>query len=154
MGHEIERKYLTSGNGWQSGVSEVSDMRQAYLATTERVSVRIRIKDDATAFLAIKSAEAGRSRLEFEYPIAVEEARALLELRVGHIVEKRRHIVVVDGNRWEVDVFHGALSGLVVAELELNDAEQSFHMPDWIGEEVTHDRRYYNACLALEGLPR
>lgn len=154
MGQEIERKFLTCGGGWQSAVSRVSDLRQAYLATTERSSVRIRIKDDAAAFLAIKSAEAGPSRLEFEYRVPVDEAKALFELRVGHIVEKRRHIVVVAGARWEVDLFHGVLSGLVIAELELTDAEQQFHMPDWIGEEVTHDRRYYNASLALHGLPR
>ena len=154
MGQEIERKFLTSGNGWQSAVSRVSDLRQAYLATTERASVRVRIKDEAAAFIAIKSAEAGASRLEFEYPIPVDQAKALLELRVGHIVEKRRHIVVVHGDHWEVDLFHGALSGLVIAELELDDAGQHIQMPEWIGEEVTHDRRYYNASLALQGLPR
>jgi adenylate cyclase len=154
MGHEIERKFLTTSRSWETAVSKVSDIRQAYLATTERASVRIRIKDDVTAFLAIKSADAGPIRLEFEYPIPVGEAAALFELRLGHVVEKRRHIVVVDGHHWEVDVFRGVLGGLVMAELELDDAEQHFHKPDWLGEEVTHDRRYYNASLAMDGLPR
>jgi adenylate cyclase len=154
MGHEIERKFLTSSQSWQSAVSEVSDIRQAYLASTEGGSVRIRTKDDAKAFITIKSAEAGPSRLEFEYPIPVEDAKALFALRVGHVVEKRRHIVIVEGDRWEVDVFHGVLSGLVMAELELEDAERQFHKPDWLGEEVTQDRRYYNASLAMRGLPR
>lgn len=154
MGHEIERKFLTSSQSWQSAVSKVSDIRQVYLAMTDSASVRIRIKDDVKAFLAVKSAEAGPSRLEFEYPIPVDEAKALFELRIGHIVEKRRHIVAVDGRHWEVDLFHGVLDGLVMAELELDDAEQQFHKPDWLGGEVTHDWRYYNASLAVHGLPR
>lgn len=153
MGHEIERKFLTSSQSWQSAVSKVSDIRQAYLATTECASVRIRIKDNAKAFLAIKSAEAGRTRSEFEYPIPVGDAEALFELRIGHIVEKRRHIVLVDGRRWEVDLFRGALDGLIMAELELDTAEQQFQKPDWLGKEVTDDRRYYNASLAMHGLP-
>jgi adenylate cyclase len=154
MGHEIERKFLTSSRSWQSAVSKVSDIRQVYLATTECASVRIRIKDDVSAFLAIKSAEAGPTRSEFEYPIPVADAEALFELRIGHIVEKRRHIVVVDGRRWEVDLFHGVLDGLIMAELELDAAEQQFQKPDWLGKEVTDDRRYYNASLAMHGLPR
>lgn len=154
MGQEIERKFLTSDQGWQAGVTAVSDIRQAYLATTENASVRVRLKDDLAAFLAIKSAEAGPSRMEFEYAIPVGEAEALLKLCIGHIIEKRRHIVIVEGHRWEVDLFRGALNGLVMAELELNDAGQQFPRPDWLGEEVTHDRRYYNASLALHGLPR
>jgi adenylate cyclase len=154
MGNEIERKFLTSSRSWQSAVSKVSDIRQVYLATTECASVRIRIKDDVKAFLAIKSAEAGRTRSEFEYPIPVDDAKALFELRIGHIVEKRRHIVVVDGRRWEIDLFHGVLDGLIMAELELDDAEQQFQKPDWLGKEVTDDRRYYNASLAMHGLPR
>ena len=153
MGHEIERKFLTSSRSWQSAVSKVSDISQVYLAATDNASVRIRIKDDAKAFLAIKSAEAGPSRLEFEYSIPVDEAKALFELRVGHIVEKRRHIVVHEGHHWEVDVFCGVLDGLIIAELELDDAGQQLHKPDWLGEEVTHDRHYYNASLAMHGLP-
>ena len=153
MGQEIERKFLTSSRSWQSAVSKVSDIAQVYLAATDSASVRVRIKDDEKAFLTIKSAEAGPSRLEFEYPIPVDEAKALFELRIGHIVEKRRHVVVFEGHHWEVDLFRGVLDGLVVAELELDDAEQQFHKPDWLGEEVTHDRRYYNASLAMHGLP-
>lgn len=153
MGQEIERKFLTSSRSWQVAVSKISDIAQVYLAATDSASVRVRIKDDEKAFLTIKSAEAGPSRLEFEYPIPVDEAKALFELRIGHVVEKRRHVVVFEGSHWEVDLFRGVLDGLVVAELELDDAEQQFHKPDWLGEEVTHDRRYYNASLAMHGLP-
>ncbi len=153
MGQEIERKFLTSSRSWQVAVSKISDIAQVYLAATDSASVRVRIKDDEKAFLTIKSAEAGPSRLEFEYPIPVDEAKALFELRIGHVVEKRRHVVVFEGCHWEVDLFRGVLDGLVVAELELDDAEQQFHKPDWLGEEVTHDRRYYNASLAMHGLP-
>ena len=153
MGQEIERKFLTSSRSWQSAVSEVSDISQVYLASTDSVSVRIRVKNDDKAFLTVKSTDAGPSRLEFEYPIPVDEAKALFDLRIGHIVEKRRHIVVFEGHRWEVDLFRGVLDGLVMAELELDDAEQQFRKPDWLGEEVTHDPRYYNASLAMQGLP-
>ena len=154
MGYEIERKFLTTSQSWQSAVSKVSDIRQAYLATTQSASVRIRIKDGAKAFLSVKSAEAGLSRLEFEYPVPVDDAEALFALRVGHVVEKRRHIVVAGGHRWEVDVFRGVHEGLIMAELELDEAQQQFPRPDWLGAEVTHDQRYYNASLAMHGLPR
>lgn len=154
MGQEIERKFLVSSQSWRDAVSKVSTLSQVYLAVTDQSAVRVRIKNAETAFITIKSAEAGRSRAEFEYSIPVGDAHALFELRVGHVVEKRRHIVLFDGHHWEIDVFTGALEGLVMAELELDHAEQQFSKPGWLGKEVTDDRRYYNASLALNGLPQ
>jgi adenylate cyclase len=154
VGLEIERKFLVASESWRNAVSKVSSVSQVYLAVTDCASVRVRIKNGDTAFLTVKAADAGRIRAEFEYAIPVDDARAMFALRAGKIVEKQRHIVIFEGQRWEVDVFSGDLDGLVMAELELDDADQQFGKPDWLGEEVTDDRRYYNACLALNGLPR
>lgn len=152
MAREIERKFLVGGEGWRPRVTSEARIRQAYLALTERAAIRVRIVDEVRAFLTIKSAEAGIARGEFEYPIPPEDAEALLQLRSGLLIEKRRHIVPVGMSRWEVDVFEGAHAGLVLAEIELPDEAASFDRPDWLGAEVTGDRRYSNARLALFGL--
>ena len=151
---EIERKFLVTGDVWRTRASRVVDMAQAYLndlatldAGAMNVSVRVRIQG-SEAFLNMKSRELGTTRQEFDYPIPVEDARALLALAVGGRIEKRRHYVEVAGRTFEVDEFLGDNAGLVVAELELEDAEAAFERPDWLGEEVTHDARYYNLALA------
>jgi len=77
-----------------------------------------------------------------------------MEMRTGHIIEKQRHIVSVTNARWEIDVFSGALAGLVIAEIELPDRNAQFKRPDWLGEEITSDKRYSNANLAIHGLPQ
>jgi adenylate cyclase len=148
MGTEIERKYLVAGTGWRDGVARSVHIRQGYLATTDKASVRIRIVDDEAARLTVKSAVAGATRAEFEYPIPVKDARALLALCTGIVIEKRRHIVPADALRWEIDAFEGAHAGLVIAEIELPSADTPVPRPDWLGEEVTDDPRYYNATLA------
>ena len=150
MAEEIERKFLVAGEGWRAAAAGSRVLRQGYLALTERMALRVRILDDAEALLTIKSAEPGTTRAEFEYPIPLADARDLLKLHVGLVIEKRRHIVPLDGLTWEVDVFEGAHAGLVIAEVELPAADAPFARPDWLGREVTEDRRYYNASLALE----
>lgn len=150
MAKEIERKFLVSGGGWQDQVERSRVFRQAYLALTDALAVRVRIIDDAEAFLTLKSAEPGTTRSEFEYPIPLADAQALMELRRGLAIEKRRHIVPLGGQRWEVDVFEGAHDGLIIAEIELPHADAAFERPDWLGREVTGERRYYNANLATE----
>jgi adenylate cyclase len=112
-----------------------------------RASVRVRIAGDA-AFLNLKSRELGHTRQEFDYPIPVEDARGLLALSVGGLVDKRRHYVDFGGHLWEVDEFLGENAGLVVAEIELASADESFDKPEWIGREVTDSKRYYNLALA------
>ena len=154
MGIEIERKFLPRSDAWRAAAHKVVPMAQGYLndlALVEsgamRASVRVRIEGDA-AFLNIKSRELGARRQEFEYPVPVAEARALLKLCVGGLVEKHRHYVEHAGHLWEVDEFLGDNAGLVVAEIELASEDETFAQPDWVGVEATHAARYYNLALA------
>jgi adenylate cyclase len=154
VGTEIERKFLVSGNEWRDLAVRSTMIRQAYLSHSDTAAtVRIRIVDDAKAFLTIKSPQLGPVRSEFEYSIPLHDARELLTLRIGLAIEKRRHLVEMDGARWEVDVFEGAHAGLVIAEIELPDADAIFQRPRWLGQEVTGDPRYYNAHLAAHSAP-
>lgn len=154
MAIEIERKFLVTGDGWRAAAHEVVPMAQGYLndlaamdTGAMKASVRVRIAGDA-AHLNLKSRELGHTRQEFEYPIPVADARALLALSVGGLVDKRRHLVRFGEHLWEVDEFLGDNAGLVVAEIELADADESFQRPDWLGVEVTDESRYYNLALA------
>ena len=154
MAIEVERKFLVTGDGWRAAAHEVLPMAQGYLndaasldSGAMRSSVRVRISGDR-AWLNIKSVGIGRSRQEFEYPVPVEDARALLALCVGGTVDKRRHLVRHGGHVWEVDEFLGDNAGLVVAEIELGAVDEAFERPAWLGEEVTDDTRYYNLALA------
>ena len=154
MGAEIERKFLVRGDGWTSQADGGSRLRQAYLAATDGCAIRVRIKDERQAVLTIKSARPGASRDEFEYDVPLADAYAMLKLRTGDVIEKTRYRVPAGALTWEIDVFVGAHDGLVVAEIELPGEDASFERPDWLGDEVTHDKRYYNASLALNGLPK
>ncbi|KIQ98301.1 CYTH domain-containing protein [Lysobacter sp. A03] len=154
MAIEIERKFLVTGDGWRAAAHAVVPMAQGYLndlaamdTGAMKASVRVRIAGDA-AHLNLKSRELGHTRQEFEYPIPVADARALLALSVGGLVDKRRHLVRVGAHLWEVDEFLGENAGLVVAEIELADAGEAFQRPDWLGVEVTDESRYYNLALA------
>ena len=154
MGIEIERKYLVTGDGWRSAAHAVIPMAQGYIndsaaldSGAQKASVRVRIQGEQ-AFLNFKSREIGHTRQEFDYPIPVDDARALLALCVGGLIDKRRHLVRHAGLVWEVDEFLGDNAGLVVAEVELESADQVFAKPDWAGAEVTDELRYYNLALA------
>lgn len=154
MGIEIERKFRVHGDAWRGQAQRSQRMAQGYLndaaavaAGTENASVRIRIEGDA-AWLNIKSAQLGHTRQEFDYAVPVADAQDLLALCVGGHIDKTRHFVVVGGHTWEVDEFHGDNAGLVVAEIELDDADEPFERPDWLGEEVTGLSRYYNMALS------
>lgn len=145
MGVEIERKFLVNGDAWRTG--EGVRTTQGYLVREQSHSVRVRIAD-GQAWLTIKGAGQGITRTEFEYAIPVDDARAILKLVPYPLVEKVRRKVEYKGFTWEVDEFLGANTGLVVAEIELDDPEREFPRPPWIGAEVTHDPRYLNAQLA------
>jgi len=154
MGIEIERKFLVTGDDWRSAAHKVVPMAQGYLndlAAMDRgamkASVRVRIQGDE-AYLNLKSRELGHTRQEFDYAIPVGDARSLLALSVGGLVDKRRHHVDFGGHLWEVDEFLGDNAGLVVAEIELGSADEAFEKPTWIGREVTDSARYYNLALA------
>ena len=151
---EIERKFLVTNDSWRTAARDVVPMAQGYLndlATVDsgamNTSVRVRIAGDE-AFLNLKSRELGHTRQEFDYPIPVADARALLALCVGGVIDKRRHYVQHMGHLWEVDEFLGDNAGLVVAEIELDDADEAFAKPEWLGEEATDAPRYYNLALA------
>ncbi len=149
MGVEIERKYLVSGDSWRSQVVSSTRIVQGYLTRGE-VTVRARIRGER-AYLTIKGRSQGIARSEFEYDIPVPDAEAMLtELADGPVVEKTRHLIDVGGHTWELDVFTGANEGLVMAEIELADADERFEVPQWAGEEVSDDPRYYNVNLARE----
>ncbi|MEJ2409385.1 MAG: CYTH domain-containing protein [Novosphingobium sp.] len=152
---EIERKFLVAGDGWRSRVAGARRMRQAYISNGGSTSVRVRVVDDGSAKLTVKGAAKtdgpALSRAEFEYTIPVEDALAMLELRTGRILEKTRHLVPAGGGRtWEIDVFAGALEGLVLAEIELERADEAIARPEWLGREVTGDPQYSNMALAQE----
>ena len=145
MGIEIEHKFLVVGDGWRQGAG--TPCSQGYLNRAAQRTVRVRIAGER-AFLTIKGVSQGATRSEFEYEIPVDDARQLLQLADGPVIEKTRRVVMHEGSRWEVDEFFGENAGLVVAELELESEDQPFARPAWLGREVTDDPRYYNSNLA------
>ena len=154
MGIEIERKFLVASEAWRRQVTRSVRMAQGYINdmaalrdARQNASVRVRIAGDA-AFLNLKSREPGPSRQEFDYPIPVADAEALLALCVGGRIDKVRHYIPQDGLTWEVDEFAGDNAGLIVAEIELPTVGTEFSRPEWLGREATDDARFYNLALA------
>lgn len=149
MGVEIERKFLVRNEDYKAQATEKHSLAQGYIAHVDGNTVRVRIAD-GKGFLTIKGPSAdGISRSEWEYEIPLADAECMLPLCGGGLVEKTRWIVPAGGGRvFEVDEFHGLNDGLVQAEIELGSADEPFVRPDWLGDEVTGDRRYYNAYLA------
>lgn len=168
MAVEIERRFLVRA-GWREHIlpggvppagMTCERSSQGYLCADPARVVRVRVSTGAAwerAWLTVKGTPPapegvetarGFARSEFEYAIPVADARALLRLCVHPPLEKTRYTLVVAGNTWVVDVFHGANAGLVLAEIELEREDAPFAAPPWLGAEVTHDARYCNACLA------
>ena len=149
---EIERKFLVADESWRGQVSRFSRMRQGYFPSGKGHTLRVRLIDDSQAFLTIKAQGADAlARLEFEYPIPVEDARLMLGVFcVGRTLSKTRHYLDFGGFTWEIDEFDGDNAGLVVAEIELPTKTTAFQRPDWLGEEVTADFRYRNANLVRQ----
>ena len=146
MGVEIERKFLLTNEGWR-GQGHPTLMRQGYLVADPVRTVRVRIEGER-AVITIKGKSTGASRGEWEYEIPVPDATELLDgLCEQPQVEKIRHRIAHAGHTWEVDEFLGLNAGLVVAEIELGAEDEAFEKPDWIGAEVTGDKRYYNSSL-------
>jgi adenylate cyclase len=148
MAVEIERKFLVTGDAWQPLATSSSQLRQGYLSSNAKATVRVRISDDQRAVITLKGALQGISRPEFEYAIPLADARELLDMAQPHVVEKRRYLVPWGEVIWEVDVFEGRHAGRVMAEVELADEAQRVQLPDWVGREVTNDDRYANASLS------
>lgn len=146
MAQEIERKFLVTDHRWK-GLAQSVFYRQGYLSTVRERTVRVRTVGDK-AFLTIKGVSVGISRLEYEYEIPVDDANRLLdEVCERPIIEKQRTKIKFCDLVWEVDEFHGANQGLVIAEVELESVDQIVELPDWVGEEVSGDPRYFNSNL-------
>jgi adenylate cyclase len=146
---EIERKFLVNSDGYRAAASKHSSIIQGYLNSNPERSVRIRLKDQ-TGFITVKgkSNASGLSRFEWEKEISKADAEALLKLCEDHIISKTRYHVSVGHHTFEVDEFLGANKGLVIAEVELGSETEKFSKPDWLGQEVTGDIRYYNSKLS------
>lgn len=146
MAKEIERKFLVLGDAWRA-LAKGTVYRQGYLSTVKERTVRVRTIDEK-AFLTIKGITVGATRAEYEYDIPTADATEMLDdLCEKPIIEKSRYKIPFEGFVWEVDEFAGVNAGLIVAEIELADEDQKFTKPDWIGEEVSGDPRYFNANL-------
>ena len=143
---EIERKFLVTSDAYKAGAKPVEIM-QAYLTIQDNLAIRVRI-EGLYASLAIKSKISERVNREYEYNIPLDEARSLMNLSGHSTIIKTRHLVEHEGHTWEVDEFHGDNEGLIVAEIELDDENEEFEIPPWLGEEVTADYRYLNSNLA------
>lgn len=147
MAIEIERKFLVRSDEWRKAADTGVAFRQGYLIGAKQASVRVRIEGER-ANLNIKGATLGVRRLEFEYPIPLADAREMLDtLCEQPLIEKIRYTLHHGAHRWEIDCFTGDNAGLVVAEIELSDEDEPFQRPDWLGEEVSGDARYYNVSL-------
>ena len=152
MAKEIERKFLVLDERWQETVTRRTSMRQAYIASMEDRSVRVRILDGVSAKLTIKIGRSAMTRDEFEYDIPLDDPEDPLGNANGIVLDNTRHEVEHGGYVWEIDVYRGAYRGLVVAEVELTSEHQNPPLPEWLGPEVTGDGRYSNQSLATEDL--
>jgi adenylate cyclase len=146
MAVEIERKFLVTNDDWRTVPGNL--YRQGYIPTTNETTVRVRVAGEQ-GYLTLKGKTTGRSRSEFEYPIPLADANQMLDtLCVPPLIEKIRHRLPLGEVVWEIDEFSGDNHGLIIAEVELLHEDQKLELPSWIGEEVTHDLRYFNVNLA------
>ncbi|WP_035356314.1 CYTH domain-containing protein [Edaphobacter aggregans] len=146
MAKEIERKFLVKGDTWR-GQGGGKRYRQGYLSTVKERTVRVRTVGDQ-GFITIKGITVGATRSEYEYEIPLADANEMLDrLCERPLIEKTRYRITRGSVVWEIDEFEGENRGLIVAEVELKDEKQSMSFPDWIGQEVTDDPRYFNANL-------
>ena len=146
---EIERKFAVKSTNFLANAKESYKITQGYLNTDKNRTVRVRIKGNK-GFITVKgiSSADGLSRFEWEKEINIKDAEALLLLCEDFVIDQTRYIIPFDAVVFEVDVFEGANKGLVVAEVELESTEQQFEKPEWLGEELTGDERFYNAYLS------
>jgi len=146
---EIERKFLVAGDGWRGQAQASQSFEQGYLCGEGPASVRVRIEGER-ANINVKAAQIGRARCEYEYAIPIEDAREMLaSLCVAPPLGKTRYWVAHAGHTWEIDVFAGDNAPLIVAEIELDSVDERFERPEWLGAEVSEDRRYYNHALVF-----
>lgn len=149
--NEIERKFLVQSDAFKKEAYRKIPIAQAYLNTDPERTVRIRTTGE-TAYITVKgkSGDSGTTRFEWEMEIPLQEAKALLKLCEPGKIIKDRYLVKAGRHDFEVDVFHETLEGLVIAEVELNDENEKFRKPSWLGKEVTGNKEYYNSSLATK----
>jgi CYTH domain-containing protein len=148
MSFEIERKFLVVNDNWRASVIDCDLLRDGLISECNGAQVRVRLGRKG-ARLAVKSSRTGASRLEFEYDVARADAEEMLITVCGdRIVEKTRYTVDHSACAWVVDVYAGLLSGIVLAEIELETEDQYFQRPDWIGQEVTDNPRFHKTTIA------
>ncbi len=148
MAKETERKFLVKNDSFKEQAVKALRITQGYISSVPERTVRVRIKGEK-GFITIKGIgnESGASRFEWEKEIPVEDVKELLKICEPGVIDKTRYIVPVGNHTFEVDEFYGDNEGLVVAEVELNDENEEFEKPDWLGEEVTGDVKYFNSML-------
>ncbi len=153
MAKEIERKFLIKGEAWRKLARGVP-YRQGYLSIARECTIRIRIIGDE-GFLTIKGVTVGAARAEYEYGIPAAEANEMLSsLCEKPLIEKNRYRIAAGPVTWEIDEFGGDNQGLIVAEVELSDEKQVVDLPEWIGQEVTGDPKYFNSSLTRNPFSR
>ena len=147
---EIERKFLVKDGRFKALSHNATRIAQGYIQTQPGVTVRFRIRGEK-GYITIKgpSDEGGLARYEWEKEISLKDAEDLLKLCCGGMIEKTRYLVDFDGHTFEVDEFHGDNEGLVMAEVEMSSVDEDVTLPEWIGEEVTGDKRYYNKYMSV-----
>lgn len=146
MGIEIEHKYLVKNDNYKRMAYSHTHIFQGYLNRSPERTVRVRVRDQK-GYLTVKGKNNGASRLEFEYEIPEADAMKMLEMCIPPVLDKTRYLVRHEGHIWEVDEFAGTLSGLVTAEIELKSENESYTLPDFIGNDVTGCPQYYNSNL-------
>ena len=150
MGTEIGRKFLLQSDDWRNEVESSTRLIQGYLVRGDNMAIRVRIKGD-NAEINIKHTHDGISRLEYEYESPLDDAQEILDqVALKPLIDKTRHHVVRGKHLWEIDEFYGDNAGLLVAEIELDSADEPFDRPAWLGQEVSLDQRYYNSNLSKQ----
>jgi CYTH domain-containing protein len=149
MGLEIERKFLVDHEKWRQLTKPAGiHYRQGYLLNEDHRTIRVRVTDEQ-GYITLKGATSGITRKEFEYKIPVDDGNELLDGFALSEVKKVRYRIEFAGNLWEVDEFGGDNAGLIMAEIELDDENEKFDLPDWVTTEVSDDERYYNSNLSV-----
>lgn len=146
MGLEIEHKYLVKDNSFRALAIRQINISQGYLCREKERTIRVRLADNK-GYLTVKGVTKGAARKEFEVEISADDAREMLEMCEGNIIEKTRYIVPFEGFEWEIDCFHGKNENLIVAEIEIPEENCVYPIPPFIGENVTGKKRYYNSNL-------
>lgn len=147
MAKEIERKFLVTNDNFKAMATAKRDIVQGYLSMRREATVRVRIAD-GQGYLTVKGITSGATRDEWEYTIPAADARAMMTICEGTVIDKTRYLVPFEGRTWEVDEFHGAYEGLTVAEVELPSENERVALPPFIGREVTGNPQYYNSVMA------